>query len=146
MSGHLNGYTHAILRIAAGALFLEHGLQKLFGFFGGVNGRTVPLASLFGLAGVLELTGGLLLVLGVLTRPVATVLLIEMVCAFFIAHLPQGGWPIQNMGELALLYASVFLFLAGNGAGPFSIDAWMSTLTSHDRRHGMADRRRPIAA
>ena len=117
--------THGILRIGAGILFMEHGLQKLFGMFGGFGGNpgaTAPLASQMGLAGVLEVFGGLLLVLGLFTRPVALVLALEMIGAYFIAHLPQGGWPIENGGELALLYALVFAFFAANGPGPYSID------------------------
>ena len=121
----LAGPTHALLRIGAGLLFMQHGAQKLFGMFGGADGQggTAPLVSQFGLAGVLELFGGLLIVLGLFTRPVAAILALEMVAAYFIAHLPQGGVPVQNGGELALLYALVFAFLAGNGAGPASVDA-----------------------
>ncbi|MCI0356359.1 MAG: DoxX family protein [Acidobacteria bacterium] len=116
---------HAILRIGAGLLFWQHGLQKLFGLFGGFGGTpgaTAPLVSQFGLAGVLETFGGLLLILGLFTRPVAAVLVLEMLAAFFIAHLPRGGWPIQNGGEVPLLYALVFAFLATNGAGIWSVD------------------------
>lgn len=115
---------HAILRIGAGLLFMQHGAQKLFGFLGGVDGAgaTVPLVSQMGLAGVLEFFGGLLLVIGLFTRPVAIVLVLEMIAAYFIAHMPQGGFPVQNGGELALLYALVFLFLAATGAGPWSVD------------------------
>jgi len=119
-------WTHTLLRIGAGLLYMEHGLQKLFGMFGGMGdtpGATVPLVSLMGLAGVLETFGGLLLVLGLLTRPVAFVLAGEMLVAFFKAHLPQGGAPIQNHGELPLLYMLVFLFLVGHGAGRASLDA-----------------------
>ena len=115
--------THAIFRIGVGLLYFEHGLQKLFGFFGG---RPVQLASLMGVAGVLETVGGALLVLGLLTRPVATVLVIEMLVAFTKVHLPRGGWPIQNGGELPLLFAAAFVFLAGHGAGAFSVDAWLA--------------------
>ncbi len=117
--------THAVLRIGAGLLFMQHGLQKLLGWFGGMGepGATVPLVSQMGLAGVLELFGGLLLVLGFLTRPVALLLAGEMLVAYFQAHFPQGGVPLQNKGELPLLYMTVFLFLAGNGAGPASLDA-----------------------
>jgi putative oxidoreductase len=116
---------HALLRIGAGLLFMEHGLQKLFGLFGGMGptGGTAPLFSLMGLAGVLESGGGLLLVLGLFARPVAVVLLLEMLYAFATVHLPRGGAPIQNGGELALLYGLVFAFLAGNGAGPASLDS-----------------------
>ena len=117
--------THALLRIGAGLLFMQHGAQKLFGLlggFGGTPGATADLFSLMGLAGVLEFFGGLLVVLGLLTRPVAVVLALQMLAAYFMAHLPQGGFPIQNGGELALLYALVFAFLAGNGSGPWSLD------------------------
>ena len=91
------------------------------GGFGG-PGRTAALASTFGLAGILEVFGGLLIVAGVFTRPVAIVLLGEMLHAFATAHLPRGGWPVQNGGELALLYALIFALLAGCGPGAFSID------------------------
>ncbi len=124
MTAKLGPATHAIFRIGAGLLFLQHGLQKLFGLLGGVPmpGGHVPLASLFGVAGVLEFAGGLLIVAGLGTRPIAIVLLVEMLAAFAMSHMPKGGWPIENGGELALLYALVFAFLAANGAGPFSID------------------------
>jgi putative oxidoreductase len=116
--------THTLLRVGAALLFIEHGLQKLFGLAGGFGapGATAPLASMMGVAGVLEFGGGLLLILGLLTRPVALLLTAEMIVAFTIAHLPRGGWAVQNQGELALLYALIFAFLAAHGAGPLSID------------------------
>ena len=116
--------TYALMRMGAGLLFMEHGLQKLFGMFGGFGGNpgaTAPLASQMGLAGILELVGGGLVALGLLTRPVALLLAIEMIVAFVQVHLPRGGFPIENGGELALVYALVFLFLAGHGAGPVSL-------------------------
>jgi putative oxidoreductase len=79
------------------------------------------------------------------TRPVAVVLVGEMISAYFIAHVSQGGWPIQNQGELALLYASVFTFLAGNGAGPLSVDEALATQRTQERRH-IGDRRHPVVA
>lgn len=109
-----------VLRIAAGLLFMQHGAQKLFGWLGG--SQVEDLFSLMGLAGALELFGGLLVVLGLLTVPVALVLMLEMLVAYFMAHLPQGFWPVQNGGELALLYAFIFMFLAASGPGAFSID------------------------
>jgi putative oxidoreductase len=117
--------THGVLRIGAGLLFMQHGLQKLFGFFGGMgpNGGGVPLVSQFGLAGVIETFGGFLLVIGLFTRPVAVVAAIEMLIAYFQVHFPQGGFPIENRGELPLLFMLIWLFMAGNGAGPFSVDA-----------------------
>ena len=120
---------HALLRIGAGLLFMQHGAQKLFGLLGGfmgTPGATAPLMSQLGLAGVLEFFGGLLIVLGLFTRPVAFLLAGEMLVAFLQAHLPQGGFPIQNGGELPLLFALVWAFLMGNGAGPLSVDARLS--------------------
>jgi putative oxidoreductase len=124
-SSTLGPVTHAALRIGAGLLFMQHGVQKLFGFFGGVgpNGEAVQLMSQFGLAGVLETFGGLLIVLGLFTRPVAVLVALEMLVAYFQVHYPQGGMPIENRGELPLLFMLVWLFLAGNGAGPASLDA-----------------------
>src|SRR3954452_19188669 len=94
--------THAVLRIGAGLLFMEHGLQKLFGMFGGMGapGATVPLASQMGLAGIIECFGGLLLALGLFTRPVALLMAIEMLVAYFQAHFPKGGVPLESGGEL----------------------------------------------
>ncbi len=116
--------THVILRIAAGLLFIPHGAQKLLGWFGGMggSGATAELFSLMGLAGVLELFGGALIVVGLLTRPVALVLALEMVAAYVMAHMPQALAPIQNGGELSLLYAVIFLHLAATGAGAASVD------------------------
>ena len=121
----LGPITHAILRIGAGLLFMTHGAQKLFGSFGGFGGTpgaTAELMTQMGLAGVLEFFGGLLIVLGLLTRPVAFVLFLEMLVAYFQAHAQQGGIPMQNGGESAALFALIWLFLAGNGAGPLSVD------------------------
>lgn len=125
--GGIAGATHAILRIGAGLLFFMHGAPKLFGWFGGMGpeGGAAELVSLMGLAGVLEVFGGLAIVLGVLTRPVAVVLALEMLIAYFYAHAPQGPIPYSNGGELALLYFFVWAYLAGNGAGPASVDRWL---------------------
>ena len=119
------GITHSLLRIIAGFLFIMHGGQKFFGWFGGVDGQggTVELGSLMGVAGALELGGGALIILGLFTRPAAFILSGEMAVAYFMAHLPNGTWPIQNQGEPATLFAFIFLFLAFNGAGPLSLDA-----------------------
>jgi putative oxidoreductase len=114
----------ALLRVGAGLLFMQHGAQKLFGLLGGAGGTGAPaeLFSQYGLAGVLEFFGGALVVLGLLTRPVAAVLALLMVVAFAIAHAPQGGFPVQNGGEMALIYALVFAYLAGSGPGAWSLD------------------------
>ena len=117
--------THVVLRIGAGLLFCMHGMPKLLGWFGGMGpqGGSAELFSLMGLAGVLEVFGGILIVAGFLTRPVAVVLAVEMLVAYVYAHMPRGPIPYENGGELALLYLAVWIFLAGNGAGPWSVDA-----------------------
>lgn len=124
--------THGLLRIGAGLLFMPHGAQKLFGLLGGVNGEgaSADLFSLMGVAGVLEFFGGLLVVLGLFTRPVAALLAVQMVVAYFMAHAASAFFPILNGGELALLYALIFAFLAGNGPGPWSLDGRSSTRTA----------------
>ena len=143
MHPNLGRVSHAFLRIAIGILFMQHGLQKIYGLLGGFpsSGATVPLLSQLGVAGIFELFGGAFLILGFATRPVALVLMIEMIAAYLMVHVPQGGWPIQNQGELALVYAAVFAFLTGNGAGLFSLDESTLALRWRERRQ-MIDRRR----
>jgi putative oxidoreductase len=123
--GRLAGPTHALLRIGAGLLFMQHGAQKLFGALGGMDGKGMKaeLMTQMGLAGIMEFFGGLLIAIGLLTRPVAALLFLQMLVAYFQAHMPQGGLPVQNGGELALLYALVWAYFVGNGAGPASVDA-----------------------
>lgn len=113
----------SVLRIVAAFLFIAHGTQKLFGWPVNEPQQTVELISMSGLAGVLETFGGLLLLLGLFTRPVAFVLAGEMAVAYFKVHAPQGFWPLLNRGELAMLYCFLFLYLAAVGAGPWSLDA-----------------------
>lgn len=125
----LQPFALALLRIAAGLLYMEHGVQKLFGWLGGFGpeGTAVPLFSLMGLAGVLEVFGGFAIAVGLLTRPVAFILAGEMFTAYFILqHLPHGFFPIQNGGEPAFLYMVIFLFFVTTGAGAFSLDALLS--------------------
>src|SRR5207244_1463492 len=102
-----------------------HGGQKLFGWFGGFGapGATAPLMSMMGLAGVLEFFGGLAVALGLLTRPIAFILSGEMAVAYWMAHAPHGAWPIVNHGEPAVLNCFIFLLIAANGAGEWSLDA-----------------------
>jgi putative oxidoreductase len=109
---------YALLRIVAGLLFLFHGLQK----FGLLGGQMVPLASLVGAAAVIETVGGLLIMIGLATSPVAFLCSGEMAYAYFTAHQPRGTWPIQNGGELSALYAFIFLFIATRGGGILSVD------------------------
>jgi putative oxidoreductase len=112
----------SILRIVAALLFMEHGTQKLFGFPSDQPESRLSLTSLLGVAGILEFFGGLLMVAGLFTRPVALILSIQMAVAYFMAHAPRGPWPILNQGELAILYGSVFLLLVAAGGGPWSLD------------------------
>ena len=132
--------THVLLRIVAGFLFLHHGGQKLFGWFGGSGGDpagTVALVSQMGLAGVLEFYGGIAIVLGFFTRPVAFLLSGEMAVAYLKAHQPHGTWPIQNHGESAVLFSFIFLILAAHGAGGLSLDALLH------RRRGRSGEKLP---
>ena len=108
-------------RIVIGFLFLQHGAQKLFGALGG--DQVANLISMRGLAGILEFFGGLLIMLGLFTRPTAFVLAGQMAVAYFMVHASQDFWPIQNGGELAAFYSFVFLYLSARGAGPWSLDA-----------------------
>jgi putative oxidoreductase len=119
----LGGTTHSLLRIVAGALFICPGAMKLFGWFGGMPGPPgVALTPLLQVAGVIELVGGMAILLGLFTRPIAFIASGEMAVAYFMAHFPRGFWPIQNHGELAVLLCFVFLFFAASGAGPISLD------------------------
>jgi putative oxidoreductase len=116
--------TYALLRIVAGLMFWQHGAQKLFGW---LDGRQVQdLTSLMGLAGVLEFFGGLLIIVGLFTRPVAFVLSGEMAFAYFMSHAPRALWPIQNRGEAAVLFCFIFLFLAAHGPAQYSLDDLIS--------------------
>ena len=114
----------SILRIVAALIFMEHGTQKLLGF--PLSERDAPeLLSLSGIAGILELVGGALLVLGLFTRPVAFILSGEMAVAYWLAHAPQSFFPVNNGGDAAILYCFVFLYLFAAGGGPWSLDAWL---------------------
>jgi len=115
---------YTVLRVVAGLLFLCHGLQKLFGWFGG---HRVALDSQLGVAGMIETTAGALIALGLFTVVVAAVAAFEMVTAFVTVHAPRGGLPIQNGGELALLYCAMFIYMAVRGDGCFSIGAFIQT-------------------
>ena len=111
---------HSLLRIVTGLLFAQHGAQKLFGWLGGQQVESVM--SMMGIAGILEFFGGILIILGLFTRPVAFLLSGEMAVAYFMAHFPQGFWPAQNQGEPAVLFCFIFLYFAATGAGRWSID------------------------
>ena len=111
-------YAYALLRIVAGLIFLFHGLQK----FGIMGGGMVPMFSLMGLAAIIEGVGGALIMVGFMTAPIAFLASGEMAYAYFTAHQPKGTWPIQNGGELAALFAFLFLYISTRGAGVLSVD------------------------
>ncbi len=111
---------YSAARAVAGFLFLAHGAQKLFGALGAE--QSVAPLSMPGIAGLLELVGGTLIMVGLYTPLVAFVCSGEMAAAYFIAHAPRGFWPIVNQGELAVLYCFVFLYFASRGSGPLSLD------------------------
>jgi len=113
-------YFYVLLRIAAGLAFAQHGAQKLFGVLGG---QAVSLATQRGIAGIVEFVGGIMIALGLFTGPIAFIASGEMAWAYFQQHAPRGWWPIQNGGELAVLYCFIFLYLSAVGSGKFSIDA-----------------------
>jgi putative oxidoreductase len=121
MNSSYASYAFALLRIIAGLLFAMHGSQKLLGFPDG--GPQVPLASLMGAAGVIELVGGLLIAVGLFTRVAAFLASGEMAVAYFMAHFPQSPLPIVNKGEAAVLFCFVFLYIAAHGAGIWSLDS-----------------------
>ena len=113
----------SILRIVAGLAFLQHGTMKYFNFPANDMFTDLPVMSIFGIGGILELVGGALIVVGLFTRPVAFVLSGMMAVAYFMFHAPSGFFPALNQGEAALLYCFIFLYLACAGGGAWSVDA-----------------------
>ena len=119
MLSRLEPYAYALFRIVTGLLFIFHGLQK-FGIYGG---QSVNLATRLGVAALIEAVGGGLVMIGLFTGPVAFICSGEMAAAYFLSHAPQALWPIQNRGELAVVYCFAFLYMATRGSGIWSIDA-----------------------
>jgi len=115
----------SILRIITGLLFIPLGTMKIFAWPMGMppDGSTAPLLTQVGIGGLLEVVGGVLILVGLFTRPVAFILSGEMAVAYFQFHAPEGFWPMVNMGQPAILFCFIFLYLSAAGAGPWSIDA-----------------------
>ena len=122
----------SVLRIVSAYLLLQHGSAKLLGFPKVAYFDNLPIFSLIGTAGILELVGGVLLLIGLFTRPAAFVLSGLLAFAYFIGHAPKGNVliPFLNQGEAAVLFSFIFLLIAAAGAGPWSVDAWRVRKTS----------------
>jgi putative oxidoreductase len=120
----LHTYALSLLRIVVGFTFTLHGAQK-FGALGGLGGHAAPLYSMLWFAGVIEIIGGPLILVGLFTRPVAFILCGEMAVAYFTVHIHMGPFlfPLLNGGEITVLYCFFFLYLVTAGAGPLSLDA-----------------------
>ena len=116
--------TYFLLRVVSGLIFFQAGSVILLGWFGGMpGGAHPPLMSQIGIGGVLEFFGGLAILLGLFTRPVAFILSGEMAVAYWQFHAPHGFWPVQNHGEPAVLFCFIFLYMAAHGGGDWSLDA-----------------------
>jgi putative oxidoreductase len=115
----------SVLRIVTGLLIIQHGMGKIIGFPVFPAYANVQPFSLIGAAGFIELIGGALLILGLLTRPAAFILSGEMAFAYFIGHAPKSFYPLVNGGTLAIMYCFTCLYLSTAGAGPWSVDAAM---------------------
>lgn len=113
---------YAVMRITMGVLFWCHGLQKVFGVF---EGRLPPMFSLSWIAGVIELVTGLMMAVGYFTAPAAFISSGLMAVAYFMIHFAKGFWPIENHGELAVVYCFVFLYMASRGSGVWSLEVAM---------------------
>ncbi|HEU5237860.1 MAG TPA: DoxX family protein [Pyrinomonadaceae bacterium] len=123
--------TYFLLRVVSGFLFIQSGGLILFGWFGGMpGGAKVNLMSETGIGGILEFFGGILILLGLCTRPIAFILSGMMAVAYWQFHFPNGRWPIQNQGMAAVLLCFIFLYMAAKGAGPWSLDALIKSRRS----------------
>ena len=117
----LTELTYFLLRVVSGLLFFQAGSVKLFGWFGGMPPGT-EMTMLLHIGAVLEVFGGVAIMLGLFTRPVAFILSGEMAVAYFKFHQPNGVWPVQNQGGEAVLFCFIFLYMAAHGGGALSVD------------------------
>jgi putative oxidoreductase len=113
-------FLYAVMRMMVGLLFACHGVQKLFGMLGGQSQVSNPVLLA---AGIIEFVGGVVVAIGFWTSYAAFIASGEMAVAYFMAHVAKGFWPIQNKGELAVLYCFVFLYIASRGSGVLSVEA-----------------------
>jgi putative oxidoreductase len=118
----------SVLRIVLAFLFIQVGAAKWFAFPAAImpGGGTAAIGSLPWFAGVIEVSGGTLILLGLFTQPVAFILAGEMAVAYFIGHAPHGFWPVLNQGALAVIYCFLFLYISAAGPGPWSLDALLA--------------------
>jgi putative oxidoreductase len=120
----LKNITYFLLRVVSGLLLMQAGGLILFGWYGGMpDGQTVALMSQTGIGGIIEFFGGILIMIGLFTRPAAFISSGMMAVAYWQFHFPNGRWPIQNNGMPAVLLCFIFLYFAANGAGDWSLDA-----------------------
>ena len=137
-----------LLRVISGLVFMQAGGMKIFDWFGGIPAEYGGHPAMFTqtwIGGVLEFYGGLAILVGLFTRPVAFLVAGEMAVAYFQAHAPRGFWPLRNGGEPTVLYSFVFLYLFATGAGPFSLDAVLRRRRESGRfpLHNSLERRVP---
>lgn len=120
--GRFYEHTYELLRIFTGAMFMIHGTQKILGWPAGESGQKPPLTSIGGISGIIEMICGVLILVGLFTTIAAFIASGEMAVAYFMAHAPKGFIPNVNKGEPAVLYCFIFLFIAANGGGVWSLD------------------------
>ena len=141
----LSEVPYFLLRIVAGLLFLQAGGLKLFSWFGGMpGGLKLQLMSQVGVGGILEFFGGLAIMLGLFTRPVAFILSGEMAVAYWQFHAPGGTWPIVNHGEPAVLFCFIFLYMAVQGGGTWSLDALIKSQSGKAKFLGATGNATPL--
>jgi putative oxidoreductase len=115
-------FTYTALRVVSGLLLFQSGAKKMLGWFGGEEGPPPAMTQMW-IGGILELVGGALVMVGLLTRPAAFIVSGMMAVAYWQFHAPRGGWPIQNEGAPAVLLCFIFLYVSMQGGGPWSVDA-----------------------